>query len=121
MFFEAIWLVFLISFGLQLFYYLYFFRRLAFFKAKRTVSQDQRSVSVVVCAHNEEHELPNLLAALCRQNVETFELVLVDDASTDGTAELIDRSDLYPRRHGRPRPGRSQWPRLDGPRRTYQP
>ena len=89
MFFEAIWLVFLISFGLQLFYYLYFFRRLALFKVKRTVSQDQRSVSVVVCAHNEEQELPDLLAALCRQNVETFELVLVDDASTDGTAELM--------------------------------
>lgn len=89
MFFEAIWLVFLISFGLQLFYYLYFFRRLSFFKVRSPVSQDQRSVSVVVCAHNEEQELPNLLAALCQQNVETFELVLVDDASTDGTAELM--------------------------------
>jgi glycosyltransferase involved in cell wall biosynthesis len=45
-------------------------------------------VSVVVAARNEEKKLPGLLAALLRQDYNTFEIVLVDDASKDRTGEL---------------------------------
>ena len=45
-------------------------------------------VSVVIPARNEEGNLPRLLAALKSQNVSPFEILVVDDASQDQTAEI---------------------------------
>lgn len=46
-------------------------------------------VSVVVAAHDEETRLPTLLDALAAQSHRPFEVVIVDDRSTDGTAEVV--------------------------------
>ncbi|MER6913440.1 glycosyltransferase family 2 protein [Streptomyces sp. NPDC000594] len=46
---------------------------------------------VVVPAYNEEHALPATLAALAAQHDTAFALVVVDNASTDGTGELARR------------------------------
>lgn len=45
-------------------------------------------VSVVVAAHNEAARLPALLDALAAQTHRPAEVVVVDDRSTDGTAEI---------------------------------
>jgi cellulose synthase/poly-beta-1,6-N-acetylglucosamine synthase-like glycosyltransferase len=47
-------------------------------------------VSVVVAARNEEAALPALLDALAAQTHPDFEVVVVDDASEDGTAALVE-------------------------------
>lgn len=47
-----------------------------------------RSVSVIIPARNEEHNLPNLLRSLASQPVKPCETIVVDDGSTDRTAEL---------------------------------
>ncbi len=47
------------------------------------------AVSVVVAAMNEEQALPRLLASLAAQTWTGFELVLVDDRSTDATAAIM--------------------------------
>jgi len=49
------------------------------------------TVSVIVCARNEEQRLPRLLQALAQQNypANKLEICLVDDRSTDRTGELI--------------------------------
>ena len=47
-------------------------------------------VSVVVAAMNEEPALPRLLASLAAQTTNAFELVLVDDRSTDATAAIME-------------------------------
>jgi cellulose synthase/poly-beta-1,6-N-acetylglucosamine synthase-like glycosyltransferase len=47
-------------------------------------------VSVVVAARNEEDRLPALLAALAAQSHPDFEVVVVDDASDDATASLVE-------------------------------
>lgn len=49
------------------------------------------TVSVVVPARNEALNLPRLLASLDRQSVGDFDLVLVDDRSTDTTYDLMRR------------------------------
>ncbi len=45
-------------------------------------------ISVVVAARNEADTLPALLDALAQQSHPSFEVILVDDASTDDTAAL---------------------------------
>jgi cellulose synthase/poly-beta-1,6-N-acetylglucosamine synthase-like glycosyltransferase len=55
------------------------------------------AVSVIVAARNEEAVLPALLDALDRQRHPDFEVVVVDDASADGTADVVrDRADADP-------------------------
>jgi cellulose synthase/poly-beta-1,6-N-acetylglucosamine synthase-like glycosyltransferase len=48
-------------------------------------------ISVIVPARNEAHNLPRLLASLVEQVYPIFEVIIVDDASTDGTAEIVQR------------------------------
>lgn len=49
------------------------------------------AVSVVVAAMNEQDALPHLLASLAAQTTTAFELVLVDDRSSDATAAIMER------------------------------
>lgn len=51
-----------------------------------------RRVSVIIPARNEEHNLPRLLDSLEVQEVRPLEVLVVDDASTDGTAEVARES-----------------------------
>jgi glycosyltransferase involved in cell wall biosynthesis len=54
-------------------------------------------VSVVICAHNEANNLQTLLPALLTQDYPTFEVVLVDDRSTDNTTDVVQQwQDFYP-------------------------
>lgn len=48
----------------------------------------QTPISIVVAAHNEENNLPKLLSALSSQNHECYEVILVDDRSTDSTLKI---------------------------------
>lgn len=48
--------------------------------------------SVVLCARNEERHLPETLESLKRQTFERFELIVIDDASSDGTSEAVWRA-----------------------------
>jgi len=47
------------------------------------------SLSVVVCSHNDVHELKKNLWLLLNQNYEIFEVIVVDDHSEDNTAEWL--------------------------------
>ena len=49
------------------------------------------SLSVIVAARNEEEHLPRLLAALERQRYSKFEVIVVDDGSTDQTATVVEK------------------------------
>lgn len=46
-------------------------------------------VSIIVPARNEVANLPRLLASLLSQGYPLYEIIVVDDASTDGTATLV--------------------------------
>lgn len=49
----------------------------------------QPLVSVVICAYNGEKYLARAIESVLSQTYRKFELIIVDDGSTDGTAELI--------------------------------
>jgi len=49
------------------------------------------AVSVIVAAMNEEALLPRLLDSLAAQTASDFQVVLIDDRSTDGTSQAMDR------------------------------
>ncbi|MEM1054513.1 MAG: glycosyltransferase [Bacteroidota bacterium] len=54
-------------------------------------------ISVVIAAHNEADHLGALLDALAMQTHEAFEVVIVDDRSTDATAEIVrQRAENFP-------------------------
>jgi GT2 family glycosyltransferase len=48
-------------------------------------------VSVIVCSHNGADTLPECLAGLARLEYPDYETVVVDDGSSDGTAEVAER------------------------------
>ena len=56
------------------------------------------TVSVVVPARNEERNLPRLLPTLLHQRYPHYELIVVDDASTDNTPQFLQE---WQKRHSR--------------------
>jgi 4,4'-diaponeurosporenoate glycosyltransferase len=48
----------------------------------------ESSVSVIIPARNEEHNLPGLLRSLAAQTLKPHEILVVNDASTDRTGEV---------------------------------
>ncbi len=87
-----VWPVLLaITVVIQLFYYLYFFRRLAFYKTPAKTSSQEYPVSVIVCARDEAHNLvKNLPGILVQDYKTTHEVIVVNDNSTDDSKFLLD-------------------------------
>ncbi len=54
-------------------------------------SKSRPLVSVIVPLHNEAERLPRLLAALQNQSYPNYEVILIDNDSTDGTASLASK------------------------------
>src|SRR5690606_33044366 len=70
--------------AMQLFYYLFFFIRLAFFKQKQKSTSQTHAVSVIVCARDEAENLAmNLPALLVQKYLSTHEIIVVNDNSYD--------------------------------------
>ncbi len=51
--------------------------------------KDFPGISIIVPARNEEANLPCLLTSLVHQNYPRYEVIVVDDASTDNTAAIV--------------------------------
>ena len=58
-------------------------------KAKKTRINGNTKVSVIIPARNEEEHLPRLLDSLLAQDYPNYEVVVIDDQSTDSTWEII--------------------------------
>lgn len=88
---QILFYVFCLITLIQLFYYLYFFMRLAVYKPKpRSVSQTH-PVSVIICARDEAANLAkNLPGALVQQYRTTHEVIVVDDNSFDDSKYLLE-------------------------------
>jgi len=61
--------------------------------------EEIKKVSIVIPVYNEEESLPVLLSrtiAACRQLTQPFEIVLIDDGSTDNSAKLLTEAAEQP-------------------------
>ncbi len=75
--------------GIQFIYYVFIFGRFSFAKAQQ-INVNSTPVSVIVCAKNEAENIKKFFPILMSQNYPTYEVVLIDDASTDETLELFE-------------------------------
>ena len=89
-------------------------------------------ISVVIPTYNRRDKLPACIASVLAQTYRNIEVIVVDDASTDGTERLFDRGTdprvhyvRQPRRVLCPQPRRAtgtrQHSRLSGQRRSLAP
>ena len=81
---------FIVIVVIQLSYYLGVFGKFAFGKPQSIVPKNL-PVSVIVCAKNEEENVKKYIPLLAEQNYTDFEIVLIDDASSDETLEVFEQ------------------------------
>lgn len=75
----------------QLFYYLYFFSRVAGFKIKEKQGSQTHPVSVVVCTRDEAQNLENHMPLILTQDYNTtHEVIVVNDNSFDDTKYFLE-------------------------------
>jgi len=82
-------IIFLLVTAIQLFYYLYFYARMAFYKAKAQ-NKVKPPVSVIIAARNEYENLSHNLPIILEQDYPNFEVVVVNDGSWDDTSSLLE-------------------------------
>ncbi|MEO6404756.1 MAG: glycosyltransferase [Ferruginibacter sp.] len=76
---------------IQVFYYLFFFIRLAFYKEKIKQVSQTHAVSVIVCARDEAENLTNNLPGILVQDYKTtHEVIVVNDNSFDESKYLLE-------------------------------
>ena len=88
----ALTVLFLVAWVYQVAVYSYFgYQLLRYPLSKGNGSQDQSAegVSIIVCAHNERTNLSVLLPILLSQRYAPYEVIVADDASEDGTQQMI--------------------------------
>ncbi|WP_136668299.1 glycosyltransferase [Flavobacterium sp. H122] len=74
---------------IQVVYYLFIFGKFSFAKPQES-KEKHISISVVVCAKNEEENLKTLIPILAKQNYPNYEIIIIDDASSDDTRYLVE-------------------------------
>ena len=88
---EIFFIVFCLITLVQLFYYGWFFRRLAWYSAPEKQQSQQHPVSVIICARDEAARLvTHLPGALVQTYPSTHEVIVVNHNSQDDTRFLLD-------------------------------
>jgi glycosyltransferase involved in cell wall biosynthesis len=81
---------FLFVTAVQLFYYLYFFRRVAYYRPQPKEHSQQHPVSVVICARDEDENLAKHLPGVLVQTYPTTnEIIVVNDNSVDDSTYVL--------------------------------
>lgn len=74
---------------IQVFYYLRIFIPPLFRKAPTTHSTNKQGISVIICARNEASNLAQNLPKILQQDYPEYEVIVVNDCSTDTTDEVL--------------------------------
>jgi glycosyltransferase involved in cell wall biosynthesis len=85
-------LAFCIMTLIQVFYYLFFFSRLAFYKSKAKLVSQTHPVSVIICSRDEAGNLAkNLPGSLVQKYRTTHEVIVVNDNSVDDSKYILEK------------------------------
>ncbi|WP_269225835.1 glycosyltransferase [Flavobacterium eburneipallidum] len=80
---------FIVIVAIQLAYYLIVFGKFAFSKTQKS-NPKRISISVIVCAKNEEENVARYIPLLAEQDYPDYEIILIDDASSDNTLDIFE-------------------------------
>ncbi len=96
--FNLIFILFCLGFIIHLLFYFFVYSRFAFSAGSRqdkdlnmTAGIAGRGVSVIICAKNEEVFLEKNLKHVLEQNYPMFEVIVVNDCSSDGTQYVLEQ------------------------------
>jgi glycosyltransferase involved in cell wall biosynthesis len=81
--------IFIACVAIQLLYYLVVFLRLNFVRPFKDVPEYLPGVSVIICAKNEARNLQQFLKIVLIQQYKQFEVIVVNDQSTDNTVDVL--------------------------------
>ena len=80
---------FIVIVAIQLFYYLIVFGKFAYAKVQKSTPK-KIPISVIVCAKNESENVTKNVPILAAQDYPDFEIVMINDASSDDTLDLLE-------------------------------
>lgn len=81
--------IFLVVVGIQLFYYVFLFGKFSFTKIEK-IKQSHFPVSVIIASRNEAKNLKENLPSILNQKYHNFEVIVINDASTDDSNTLLE-------------------------------
>ena len=94
---EYIFIAFIAILGIQFIYYIFIFGAFSFAPKKTIQTTFNKPVSVIVCAKNEAQNLTTNIPLILGQNYSNFELVLINDSSSDHSLEVMEQfQQTYP-------------------------
>lgn len=85
---SILFIVFILVVAIQIGYYGFLFTHFSFAKKQNTRTQ-KNSVSVIISCKNEAVSISKTITHLLAQNHPVFEIIVVDDASTDKTLTIL--------------------------------
>ncbi len=87
--------IILVAFGftllIQLFYYLFYYSRILFYRKNKNTNSKKEPISVIICARNEEENLEKNLPSILDQDYPDYEVIVVNDCSEDDSEFVIER------------------------------
>ncbi|WP_242085415.1 glycosyltransferase [Aestuariivivens sediminis] len=92
---DFLFYIFLVVVFFQVIIYLLVYGKFSFLKPVK-ISRKKAPVSVIVCAKNEGGNLEQFLPYILHQNYPEFEVVLINDSSSDTTLEIMQK---FAKRH----------------------
>ncbi|WP_067149644.1 glycosyltransferase [Pseudotamlana agarivorans] len=81
--------IFLVVVAIQAIFFLGVYTKFVFSKEEQN-DNSSLPVSVIICAKNEAENLKTFLPSICEQDYPNFEIVLINDDSTDDTLDVIE-------------------------------
>jgi len=86
---EYLFITFIVIFCIQCIYYLFLFGNFAFSKTTIKNNNFTQAISIIICAKNEAKNLKRNIPYFLEQHYNNFEIVLINDTSTDATLEIM--------------------------------
>jgi len=88
---EFVFYLFCLVTFVQVFYYSFFFSRVAFYKEKKKQQSQQHPVSVIICARDEDENIARYLpGVLVQRYPTTHEVIVVNDNSVDDSKYILE-------------------------------